>query len=651
VTRRVRAALQVDTWADEVVGGRVVRIGHDWRDMATAAPVTLRAWLVDETVAARWADVHGDALDAWVLSNGVGWVGVRLDATGAHDPSTSAAVEVPVWLTGTEPVVTDWPAAAVMLRRAGVVPVCPAAVPLLATRPAAWWGDIAVLLPTCGLDARGRMALDAFEAAGGRVVRLIEARSARGRVGHRERHTMRDMELLDVLDRMEQAGDDREALRVICCQVQERLGAQQAGIATAGGQAVVMVGSGEPPPQTWLAASLRESRPLPLETGTARLLAAPALDVTGCVGGLWAGWPLDRPLPVEGPSLLGVCARLGASRLAAWVTTEAATPSPSPRLIGDGPLMVSVRAQLARVARSPFPVLLFGESGSGKELAARTVHEAGPRRARRFVAVNCAALPDDLVEAELFGHARGAYTGAVGERAGVFEEADGGTLFLDEVGDLSVRAQAKLLRVLQEGEVRRLGDNGPRRVDVRLIAATNVPLEEAVAAGRFRADLYYRLAVVCVRLPALRERRDDIPQLVAHLWAECARRVGTQARLHPSLVADLAEDDWPGNVRELQNVLAALAVEAPRRGVVSARGARRVARPRAVTASAPAADGGPALDAARRQFEASFVREALVRAGGRRTEAARRLGLSRQGLTKLVRRLGLDRPHAASGLG
>jgi len=460
---------------------------------------------------------------------------------------------------------------------------------------------------------------------------------------------MRDIELLDLLDRMEQARDDPDALRVVCGHVKERLGAEQAGAATAGGQAVVVVGCGDPAPPTWLAATLRDVRPEPLTTSTARLLAAPALDVTGCVGGLWARWPLERPVSADGLQVLGVCARLAAPRLAVCAMAEPAPPSQAPRLIGDGALMADVRAQLARAARSPFPVLVLGESGSGKELAARTVHEAGPRRGRRFVAVNCAALPDDLVEAEFFGHARGAYTGAVGERAGVFEEADGGTLFLDEVGDLSLRAQAKLLRVLQEGEVRRLGENGPRRVDVRVIAATNVSLEEAVGAGRFRADLYYRLAVVCVRLPSLRERRDDIPALVAHLWAECARRVGTQARLHPSLVAELAADDWPGNVRELQNVLAALAVDAPRRGVVGSRGARRVARPRVAAASAGQALGSPALDDARRQFEASFVRDALMRAGGRRTEAARTLGLSRQGLTKLVRRLGLDRPQVASG--
>lgn len=647
----MRAALDVETWADEVVGGRVVRVRHDWMDLASAAPVTLRAWLIDEPIAARWDEVHGDALDAWVLWRDVGWVGVRVDASTDTKPLTSARFEVPPSLTGGEPVVMDWLRAAVAVRRAGLVPVAPAAVHLLATRPATWWGDVAVPVPACGLGAQARTALAAFEGLGRRVVWLTSADLTRAKDRHQERRTMRDIELLDLLDRMEQARDDRDALRVVCGHVKDRLGAEQAGAATAGGQAMVVVGCGDPAPHTWLAATMRDVRPQPLTTSAARLLAAPALDVTGCVGGLWARWPLERAVPADGLQVLGVCARLAASRLAVCALAVPAAPGQAPRLIGDGALMADVRAQLERAARSPFPVLVLGESGSGKELAARTVHDAGPRRGRRFVAVNCAALPDDLVEAEFFGHARGAYTGAVGERAGVFEEADGGTLFLDEVGDLSLRAQAKLLRVLQEGEVRRLGENGPRRVDVRVIAATNVSLEEAVAAGRFRADLYYRLAVVCVRLPSLRERRDDIPALVAHLWAECARRVGTQARLHPALVAELAADDWPGNVRELQNVLAALAVDAPRRGVVGVRGARRVARPRVPAVSADQAVGSPALDAARRQFEASFVRDALMRAGGRRTEAARTLGLSRQGLTKLVRRLGLDRPQVASGAG
>src|SRR5690606_6389816 len=197
------------------------------------------------------------------------------------------------------------------------------------------------------------------------------------------------------------------------------------------------------------------------------------------------------------------------------------------------------------------------------ELVAREVHRLGPRRGRAFCAINCAALTDELCEAELFGHARGAFTGAVGERAGLFEEADGGTLFLDEVGELSPRAQAKLLRAIQEGEVRRLGETRPRRVDVRIVAATNRPLADAVKAGAFRADLRYRLDVGQIDVPALRDRPEDIPPLARHFWRRALERVESRATLSPAALACLTRYHWPGNVRELQNVLAALAVHAP----------------------------------------------------------------------------------------
>ena len=226
------------------------------------------------------------------------------------------------------------------------------------------------------------------------------------------------------------------------------------------------------------------------------------------------------------------------------------------------------RGAVERAAGAPFTVLVEGESGSGKELVARALHRRSLRRDRPFSAVNCAALPDDLVDAELFGHSRGAFTGAFAERAGVFEESHLGTLFLDEVGELSPRAQAKVLRTLQEGEVRRVGENIPRRVDVRLVAATNRDLRQEVAAGRFRLDLMYRLDVIRITVPALRDRREDIPLLAEHFWRAAAERVGSRAVLSAQTLGALARYDWPGNVRELQNVLAALAVRAPRRGVV-----------------------------------------------------------------------------------
>jgi DNA-binding NtrC family response regulator/tetratricopeptide (TPR) repeat protein len=303
-------------------------------------------------------------------------------------------------------------------------------------------------------------------------------------------------------------------------------------------------------------------------------------------------------------------------------------------LRGVTPAMSELRQAIERAAAAPFSVLVTGESGSGKELVARAIHRAGPRRERPFCTLNCAALPDDLIEAELFGHARGAFTGAVADRAGVFEEAHGGIVFLDEVGELSLRAQAKVLRVIQEGELRRVGENASRRVDVRIVSATNRDLAHEVAAGRFRLDLLYRLDVVRIAVPPLRERREDIAVLAEYFWQEATARIASRATLSAATIAALARYDWPGNVRELQNVLAALAVRSPKRGVVPP------------TALPPQFGIGPSadrwrLDEARRTFEEQFVRAALVRSGGRRSRAAEELGVTRQGLTKLMTRLGI----------
>jgi DNA-binding NtrC family response regulator/tetratricopeptide (TPR) repeat protein len=311
-------------------------------------------------------------------------------------------------------------------------------------------------------------------------------------------------------------------------------------------------------------------------------------------------------------------------------------------LRGVTPAISELRQAIERAAAAPFSVLVTGESGSGKELVARAIHRAGPRRGRSFCTLNCAALPDDLIEAELFGHARGAFTGAVADRAGVFEEAHGGTVFLDEVGELALRAQAKVLRVIQEGELRRVGENASRRVDVRIVSATNRDLAQEVAAGRFRLDLLYRLDVVRIAVPPLRDHREDIAVLAEYFWQEATARIGSRATLSAGAIAALARYDWPGNVRELQNVLAALAVRSPKRGVVPP------------TALPPQFGVGPPadtwrLDEARRTFEQQFVRAALVRSGGRRSRAAEELGVTRQGLTKLMTRLGIaDRDEVVS---
>jgi DNA-binding NtrC family response regulator len=354
------------------------------------------------------------------------------------------------------------------------------------------------------------------------------------------------------------------------------------------------------------------------------------------VGALTARWALGSIVESEAACVLLTTAASAAGPALAAVSARRAAPSSGgpPELLGTSAGIDEVRRAIERAAPAPFAVLIEGESGSGKELVARALHRRGPRRDRPFCTLNCAALPDDLVESELFGHARGAFTGAVAERPGVFEEAHTGTLFLDEIGELSLRAQAKVLRTIQEGELRRVGENIPRRIDVRVVTATNRDLRQAVVDRIFRLDLLYRLDVVRIMVPPLRERRDDVPVLAEHFWREATGRVGSRAALSTATVAALARYDWPGNVRELQNVLASLAVRSPKRGVV------------APTGLPPQFDGARAdpswrLEEARRTFDTRFVRAALARAGGHRARAAEELGVTRQGLTKLMVRLGI----------
>ena len=303
-------------------------------------------------------------------------------------------------------------------------------------------------------------------------------------------------------------------------------------------------------------------------------------------------------------------------------------------MVGTSPPLQAVRALIEKVGPTSARVLITGDNGTGKELVARALHDASPRHDKPFVEVNCAAIPSELIESELFGHMKGSFTGAFADRAGKFEQADGGTLFLDEVGELSARAQAKLLRVVQEGEVRRVGENLPRRVDVRIVAATNRRLEHEAAAGRFRTDLRFRLDVLRLVVPPLRDRASDVPLLAQHFWRQACTRLGSHATLGPEAVAALSRHDWPGNVRELQNVIAWTAVHAPRRGRVG-------------TSMLPAQLSTGALatgsfEAAREEFERRYVRAALAQAGGQRQTAARALGVSRQGLAKMLRRLGIE---------
>jgi formate hydrogenlyase transcriptional activator len=225
-------------------------------------------------------------------------------------------------------------------------------------------------------------------------------------------------------------------------------------------------------------------------------------------------------------------------------------------IIGDSPALVRVRGEIAQVAPTDSTVLIQGETGTGKELVARAIHELSGRRERTLIKINCAALPRDLVESELFGHEKGAFTGAMRERRGRFELADGGTLFLDEVGELPLEVQAKLLRVLQEREFERVGGTRTLRADVRVIAATNRDLQAQVNASAFRADLYYRLNVFPIAVPPLRERRGDIPRLVQHFAAKAARKLGrTLDGIAPAFVERAIAYGWPGNIRELENLV------------------------------------------------------------------------------------------------
>lgn len=302
--------------------------------------------------------------------------------------------------------------------------------------------------------------------------------------------------------------------------------------------------------------------------------------------------------------------------------------------------MTELRQAIRLVAASPYPVLVTGESGSGKELVARAVHRLSRRPERRFGAVNCASLTDELAEAELFGCARGAFTGAVADRTGLFEAVDQGTLFLDEVGELSPRPQAKLLRTLQEGEIRRVGDNRPRKVDVRVIGATNRPLEKEVSGGRFREDLLYRLDVLRLRVPPLRERDEDVSLLVEHFWRKAQQVTGSRATPSRSTLTALLRHEWPGNVRQLENVVASLVVRGPRRGVIN---------PDTLPFGlVPDAEEAQTLSQARFRFERRYVGGALARAGGRRGQAATALGVTRQGLAKLLKRLDLEQPVSSS---
>ncbi len=311
-------------------------------------------------------------------------------------------------------------------------------------------------------------------------------------------------------------------------------------------------------------------------------------------------------------------------------------------IVGASSGLRRVFQQLDRIIESDLPVLVQGESGTGKELIARAIHFNGARKDKAFVSENCAALPDTLLESELFGHARGAFTGAHKAKKGLLEQADGGTLFLDEIGDMSAEMQKKLLRVLQEGEVRAIGSEERIKVDVRIIAASHRNLEQLVREGRFREDLYYRIHVLKVELPPLRERREDIPLLAEALLARAAREANRPAAILPREVfAALASHDWPGNVRELENEMrriAVLAGDEVRLEHLSPAVLER--RPASTSGSGPAAEAGSIRDAVA-DLERRSIEAALASCSGNKSRAAKQLGISRFALQRKLDKYGL----------
>ncbi|MFP4129777.1 MAG: nitrogen regulation protein NR(I) [Halorhodospira sp.] len=364
------------------------------------------------------------------------------------------------------------------------------------------------------------------------------------------------------------------------------------------------------------------------------------------------------PKPFDVDEAVALAGRAAANRHRSGGTADEGEGSAE--LLGEAPAMQEVFRAIGRLSRSSVTVLLTGESGSGKELVARALHRHSPRADGPFVALNMAAVPHDLMESELFGHERGAFTGAQQMRRGRFEQADGGTLFLDEIGDMPADLQTRLLRVLADGEFYRIGAHSAMRVDVRIIAATHQDLERRVREGHFRDDLYHRLNVIRIRLPALRERREDIPALARRFLAVSARELNVEPKgLSPEAERHLMQLDWPGNVRELENTCRWLTVMASGQEIVPEDLPQELREAGAGDEQA-AADGvdwqtplarwadqvlaaGRAhlLDDAQPAFERTLIRAALARSGGHRQEAARLLGWGRNTLTRKIKELGM----------
>ena len=344
---------------------------------------------------------------------------------------------------------------------------------------------------------------------------------------------------------------------------------------------------------------------------------------------------LTKPVASEeiGRCIERLAAQASMERELVKVRVQLARREPTEQIVGRSTVMCRLMDRLNTIASSDAPVLLLGETGTGKELVARALHDRGPRRGKPFVAVNCASFPDTLLEAELFGHERGAFTGAVGRRAGRFQAAHGGTLLLDEVGDMSTVAQVKLLRVLEEHVVEPLGTNAAIPVDVRVVSATHRDLRKMIRDGLFRDDLYYRLNVLNIDVPPLREREGDLPLLAQYFLNKFHRRGSTPARISPAAWSALAACAFPGNVRQLGHAIEHATVMA-NDGEIEPRHL-----PAEITdeAGAGARPGPQTLHGAKQEFERQYLRHVLAHSDGKRGEAIKILGISRKNLWEKLR--------------
>ena len=381
-------------------------------------------------------------------------------------------------------------------------------------------------------------------------------------------------------------------------------------------------------------------------------------DLDSAVGAYQAGAFEYLPKPFDIDEAITLVRRaLEQSAAQTKKTTE--KPVPVPEIIGEAPAMQEVFRAIGRLSRSTISVLINGESGTGKELVAGALHKHSPRAKNTFIALNMAAIPKDLIESELFGHEKGAFTGAGGVRQGRFEQADGGTLFLDEIGDMPLDVQTRLLRVLADGQFYRVGGHQPIKVDVRIIAATHQNLEGRVKAGEFREDLFHRLNVIRIHLPALKDRSDDIPALSRHFLSMAAKELGVETkRLHPDALAKMTALPWPGNVRQLENCCRWLTVMASGQEVLPedlpqeftetdtqtspSAGAQSWQQQLASWADSALSQGqSELLSEAQPEFERVLLEVALKHSGGHKQEAAKLLGWGRNTLTRKLKELSL----------